>query len=105
MSETENEQKKPLTGVDASGNAVDLSEFDESFYLPGQVDDILKDYDKSLAGIEEGQVVSGRILRITDKEVIIDVNFKSEGIIPLSEFKNVQDYKPGDVIDVFLEQV
>jgi len=105
MSETENEQKKPITGVDASGNAVDLSEFEESFYLPGQVDDILKDYDKSLAGIEEGQVVSGRILRITDKEVIIDVNFKSEGVIPLSEFKNVQDYKPGDVIDVFLEQV
>jgi len=104
-SETEIEQKKPQSGVDASGNAVDLSEFEESFYLPGQVDDILKDYDKSLAGIEEGQVVSGRILRITDKEVIIDVNFKSEGIIPLSEFKNVQDYKPGDVIDVFLEQV
>ena len=105
MSETENEQQKPLTGVDASGNSVDLAEFEESFYLPGQVDDILKDYDKSLAGIEEGQVVSGKILRITDKEVIIDVNFKSEGIIPLSEFKNVQDYKPGDVIDVFLEQV
>jgi len=92
-------------GVDASGQEIDLSEFEESYYKPGQVDDILKDYQKTLNGLEEGQVVKGRILHITDKEVIIDVNFKSEGIIPLSEFKNVQDYKPGDEIDVFLEQV
>lgn len=98
-------EMKPRTGVDASGNAVDLSDFEESFYKQGQVEEILKAYDKSLEGIEEGQVVSGKILRITDKEVIVDVNFKSEGIIPISEFKNVQDFKPGDEIDVFLEQV
>jgi small subunit ribosomal protein S1 len=98
-------EKKALTATDASGKQVDLSDFEESFYRPGQVDEILKTYDKSLEGIEEGQVVHGRILRITDKEVIVDVNFKSEGIIPLSEFKNVQDFKPGDEINVFLEQV
>jgi small subunit ribosomal protein S1 len=97
--------EKNHKGFDATGHEVDLSEFEESFYKPGQVDEILKDYDKSLEGIEEGQVVRGRILRITEKEVIIDVSFKSEGIIPLSEFKNVQDFKPGDEIDVFLEQV
>lgn len=62
-------------------------------------------FDKSLEGIEEGQVVRGKILRITEKEVIVDVNFKSEGIIPISEFKNVHEFKPGDEIDVFLEQV
>ncbi len=96
---------KPLTGYDASGQTVDLAEFEESFYKPGQVQEILKAYDKSLEGIEEGQVVRGKILRITDKEVIVDVNFKSEGIIPISEFKNVHEFKPGDEIDVFLEQV
>ncbi|MDR2728336.1 MAG: 30S ribosomal protein S1, partial [Chitinispirillales bacterium] len=99
------DELKPRKGVDASGNAVDLSDFEESYYKPGQVEDILQAYDQSLAGIEEGQVVGGKILRITDKEVIVDVNFKSEGIIPISEFKNVQDFKPGDHIDVFLEQV
>ena len=96
---------KSRVGVDASGNEVDLSEFEESFYKPGQVEEILKDYDKSLEGIEEGQVVRGKILRINDKEVIVDVNFKSEGIIPISEFKHVQEFNPGDEIDVFLEQV
>ncbi|MDR3013640.1 MAG: 30S ribosomal protein S1, partial [Chitinispirillales bacterium] len=99
------ETLKPFRAVDASGAEVDLSEFEESFYKPGQVEDILKDYDKSLEGIEEGQVLKGRILRITDKGVVIDVNFKSEGIIPLSEFKNAQDFKAGDEIDVYLEQV
>ena len=105
MSDSLVEEKKPVKGFDASGQEVDLSEFEESFYRPGQVQEILKDYDKSLEGIEEGQVVRGKILRITEKEVIVDVNFKSEGIIPISEFKYVQEFKPGDEIDVFLEQV
>jgi small subunit ribosomal protein S1 len=104
MSDAQKEMK-PVIGYDASGQTVDLAEFEESFYKPGQVQEILKAYDKSLEGIEEGQVVRGKILRITDKEVIVDVNFKSEGIIPISEFKNVHEFKPGDEIDVFLEQV
>ncbi|MBN2189176.1 MAG: S1 RNA-binding domain-containing protein, partial [Chitinispirillaceae bacterium] len=99
------ETKKPDKGFDAQGKAVDLSDFEEDFYTPDEVQKALGDYNKSLEGIEEGQVVRGRILRITDKEVIVDVNFKSEGIIPLSEFKNVSAFKLGDEIDVFLEQV
>jgi len=102
---TIDEEKKTLEGIDAQGKAVDLSDFDEDFYTPDQVKNALSEYNKSLDGIEEGQVVRGRILRITDKEVIVDVNFKSEGIIPLSEFKNVGNFKQGDEIDVFLEQV
>ena len=105
MSDALVEQNEAVKGYDAAGNEIDLSDFEESFYRPGQVQEILKDYDKSLEGIEEGQVVSGKILRITDKEVIVDVNFKSEGIIPISEFKNVSEFKPGDEINVFLEQV
>lgn len=92
-------------GVDASGQTVDLAEFEESDYKPGEVQEILKDYEASLEGLEEGQVVKGRILKITDKEVIVDVNFKSEGIIPISEFKDSGEYKPGDEIDVYLEQI
>ncbi|NLW33208.1 MAG: 30S ribosomal protein S1 [Fibrobacter sp.] len=105
MSDSLVDEKSTPKGYDAAGNEVDLSDFEESFYKPGQIQDILKDYDKSLEGIEEGQVVSGKILRITEKEVIVDVNFKSEGIIPISEFKNVHEFNVGDEIDVFLEQV
>jgi small subunit ribosomal protein S1 len=105
MSDSKADEYVAPKGVDATGAEIDLSDFEESYYKPGQVQEILKAYDKSLEGIEEGQVVSGRILRITDKEVIVDVNFKSEGIIPISEFKNVHEFKPGDEINVFLEQV
>ncbi len=105
MSEAVLDEQLSPKGFDAAGNEIDLSDFEESYYRPGQVQEILKDYDKSLEGIEEGQVVSGRILRINEKEVIVDVNFKSEGIIPISEFKNVSEFNPGDEIDVFLEQV
>jgi small subunit ribosomal protein S1 len=105
MSDSPVEEKINSKGYDSSGNEIDLSDFEESFYKPGQVQEILQEYNKSLEGIEEGQVVRGRILRINEKEVIVDVNFKSEGIIPISEFKNVHEFKPGDEIDVFLEQV
>jgi len=91
-------------GVDAKGNQVDLSEFEESFYSPGQADDILSQYGPSLTTVQDGTVVRGRILRITEKEVIVDVNFKSEGVIPIAEFKDIASYKVGDEIDVFLEQ-
>ena len=91
MAKAQAEEVKKLKGVDAQGKKVDLSEFEEDFYTPDQVQKALQDYNKSLDGLEEGQVVHGKILRITDKEVIVDVNFKSEGIIPLSEFKNVTD--------------
>jgi len=104
MSQSAVKGKMP-TAVDASGNAVDLSDFEESYYRPEDVQNALETYKQSLEGIEEGKVVKGRILKITDKEVFVDVNFKSEGIIHLNEFKDVASYKIGDEIEVFLEQV
>jgi small subunit ribosomal protein S1 len=97
--------KDSWIGLDASGNQIDLAEFEEGEYLPGQIDTILEQYEESLEGLEEGQVVKGKILKITDKEVIVDVKFKSEGIIPIHEFKNIDEFKAGDEIDVYLEQV
>lgn len=104
MADTLKGKKKPV-GVDASGNEVDLSEFDESFYQPSEIEETLKTYSESIESIAEGQVVKGKILKITDKEVFIDVNFKSEGVIPIHEFKNIVEYKIGDEIEVFLEQI
>jgi small subunit ribosomal protein S1 len=99
------EEKLPAAGVDASGNPIDLSEFGEGDYRDGEIDTILETYRDSLDGLEEGQIVKGRILKISDHEVIVDVRFKSEGIIPMYEFKDIAQYKEGDEIDVFLENV
>jgi small subunit ribosomal protein S1 len=98
-------EEKNMVGVDAHGNPVDLAEFEESYYRPGEAQEVLEQYGESIEGIAEGNIIKGRILKITDKEVFVDVNFKSEGVIPIHEFKNIEDFNEGDEIEVYLEQV
>lgn len=64
-------------------------------------------YVSTFKNITEGEVIEGTVVAITNKEVMIDVGFKSEGIIPIEEFydeKKTVTIKPGDKINVFLEQ-
>ncbi len=67
-------------------------------------EDIAKYYEESLKDIKEGQIVKGRIIAIGKNDVLIDVGYKSEGLIPLIEFTNAKDLKVGDEIEVLLEQ-
>jgi small subunit ribosomal protein S1 len=60
-------------------------------------------YEKTLIKIKEGDIVPGKILDITDKEVIVDIGFKSEGIMPIEEFDNLDALKVGDEVEVYLE--
>ena len=62
-------------------------------------------YEESLRSIGEGEIVRGTVLAIDEKEVLVDVGFKSEGVIPLSEFSDPSSIKVGDVLDVFLEKM
>jgi small subunit ribosomal protein S1 len=62
----------------------------------------------SVGSLTEGEVVKGRVLKVTAAEVVIDVGFKSEGIIPLQEFIDSAgsiNVKAGDEIEVLLESV
>ena len=61
------------------------------------------EYEKSITRLEEGGIVKGKIIDITPTEVIIDIGYKSEGVIPISEFRSRENLKVGDVIDVLLE--
>jgi small subunit ribosomal protein S1 len=62
-------------------------------------------YDRTLRDISEGQVVDGRVLAITDKDVLVDIGFKSEGVVPLEEFENPSEVKIGDHVEVFLDTI
>ena len=62
-------------------------------------------YEESLRSIGEGEIVRGLVLSIDEKDVLVDVGFKSEGIIPLSEFSDPGSIKVGDTIEVFLEKM
>jgi small subunit ribosomal protein S1 len=59
------------------------------------------------AEISENEVVKGRVVKITEQNVIIDVSYKSEGIVPISEFKDGENVtvKPGDEVDVYVKQL
>lgn len=110
--ETKNEKKEDFKEVNSStrGNRdipqeepdLDLEDEDEK---PDP--ELARLYDETLADIEEGSIVRGSIVQITDTEVLIDIGYKSEGTIPLKEFKTVtgapMDIKVGDQIDVYLE--
>jgi small subunit ribosomal protein S1 len=64
-------------------------------------------YDSSFRNIAEGEVVKGTVLKVTPSEVIVDVGYKSEGIIPVDEFVDETGQitvQPGDTVDVLLER-
>jgi small subunit ribosomal protein S1 len=62
-------------------------------------------YNRTLHSIKQGDIVKGKVLDITPNEVIVDIGFKSEGVLPMTEFDNVKDLKVGDQIEVFLENL
>src|SRR5947208_3092115 len=62
-------------------------------------------YEGTLSNIEEGEIVKSKVLRVTDTAVILDVGFKSEGAVPIYEFKDARSLKEGDEIEVFLEHL
>jgi small subunit ribosomal protein S1 len=69
---------------------------------------ILAEHEQShRSEISEGEVVKGRVVKISDQNVIIDVGFKSEGIVAIGEFKDGEQItiNPGDEVDVYVKQL
>jgi small subunit ribosomal protein S1 len=60
---------------------------------------------KSLRDFKEGSIVKGRILEIRPREVLVDIGYKSEGVIPASEFDDMNDVEVGDEVEVLLEKL
>ena len=57
---------------------------------------------KGIREYKEGSIVKGRILEVRPREVLVDIGYKSEGVIPLSEFDDVDDLQVGDEVEVLL---
>ena len=119
------ESGQPAAGassVEVNGAAAAVSEVpaaanpdDAQVATDAEGDDGEMDFAQILAGFEEShkseinenELVKGRVVKITDQVVVIDVGYKSEGIVPLAEFKEGDQIvvKPGDEIDVFVKQL
>lgn len=61
-------------------------------------------YKGSLNDLSESDVIIGKVVRLTDKEAIVDINFKSEGVISLNEFRYNQGLKVGDEVEVMVDR-
>lgn len=99
------EKEEPVADDIEVVGAMKLTEIDSREYTEDEYAQLLEMYDSTIKDIKEGEIVSGTVLGVSKDDVIVDVGFKSEGIIPLSEFSEPINIAVGDRIDVFLEQI
>src|SRR3954470_1785852 len=74
----------------------------EAFLFMVQMQDLMS---KPMPDFREGSIVKGRILEIRSREVLVDIGYKSEGIISSQEFEDVDALEVGDEVDVLLERL
>ena len=81
----------------------DWDEFEHGTQANVSKQDLEKAYDETLNKIQEHQVVEGTVIALDKKEVVVNIGYKSDGIIPASEFRYNPDLKVGDKVEVFVE--
>lgn len=72
-------------------------------YTDQQREELGKLYDDTFISINDREIVVGRVTGITESDVILDIGFKSDGMVSRSEFRDMPDLKIGDAVDVFVE--
>ena len=95
----------PAPGI--TGEALSLEALDalENEYSAQERESMLKLYEETLADFVSGVVVTGKVLAINDKEVAVDIGFKSEGTIDIEEFADPREISVGDNIQVFIDNI
>ena len=78
-------------------------EFENGTNVNANCDDLAKMYDETLNKVSEHQVTEGTVISIDKKEVIVNIGYKSDGIIPASEFRYNPNLKIGDKVEVYVE--
>lgn len=65
---------------------------------------LTQSYEQTLTSIKEYEVVKGTVVAISNRDVIINIGVKSDGLVPLNEFRDLPDLKPGDEVEVYIEE-
>ncbi len=89
-------------------NVQPLQDFDWDQFENGTAANVSKEeldkaYDETLNKVSEHQVVDGTVISVDKKEVVVNIGYKSDGIIPASEFRYNPDLKAGDTVEVYVE--
>ncbi|MEO7175519.1 MAG: 30S ribosomal protein S1 [Saprospiraceae bacterium] len=72
-------------------------------YTPDVAEKLLAQFDLTMSSIKSNEIVSGIVTSITGGDVVLDINYKSDGLVSLSEFRDTPDLKVGDSVDVYVE--
>jgi small subunit ribosomal protein S1 len=101
------ETKKPEKAVSAYES---MKDFDwDSIGKKHEIYDVKEkarleqEYDRTLSSITEHEVIDGTIVAMNNREVVINIGFKSDGVLPLNEFRYNPDLKVGDKVEVYVE--
>ena len=73
------------------------------YYSSEERTDYLSKYSVTLSTLGDHEIIKGRVSSMHGSDVVLDINFKSDGLIPYDEFKDIVDLKVGDEIDVYVE--
>ena len=86
-----------------------IEDFDWDAYEKGETageksrEELTKTYDESLNTVKDKEVIEGTIIALNKREAVVNIGYKSDGIIPVNEFRYNPDIKVGDVVEVFIE--
>lgn len=74
------------------------------FYAPEERETLAAKYEAAMTSINNNEVVKATVTAIHNGDVVLDINYKSDGLLSLSEFRDMPDLKIGDMVDVYIEQ-
>jgi small subunit ribosomal protein S1 len=102
------EKEEMLTEVATPGNKAEDFNWDNvgkggDVYNSEERAKLEQMYERTLNSVAEHEVVKGTVVAITNKEVVVNIGFKSDGLVQLSEFRDYPDLKVGDAVDVYVE--
>ena len=86
-----------------------IADFDWDAYEKGETksdksrEELTRTYDESLNTVKDKDVIEGTIIALNKREAVVNIGYKSDGIIPMNEFRYNPDIKIGDVVEVFIE--
>ena len=97
------ETKKSVLNASVAPEEFDWDAFENDDVYGGSVEAIAEQYNQTLSKVVEGEVVEGVVTAISKREVIVNIGYKSEGVIMAPEFRYNQDLTVGDKVEVFVE--
>ncbi|MCD7970553.1 MAG: 30S ribosomal protein S1 [Alistipes sp.] len=86
-----------------SNEDFDWDVFENDIVVSGDREEIAKKYDDTLSNVQVGEVVEGTVISLNKREVVVNIGYKSEGIIPVSEFRYNPELAVGEKVEVYVE--